>query len=119
MTYQAPLQPAPFRALHPQQVAMPNPRTVRAEDLSWFNTRGGEIIQTNYNTCTGQMNAQRYPWNRAPCPKNFPFWTCPIPRFDLYGLAGTCPCELNRCGCSNCYQKKRCALYGGSYVDSN
>jgi hypothetical protein len=119
MTSQIPAQPAPFAPIHPLKVTTPNPRTVRAQDLTWFNTRAGEIIRTNYDTCTGQMSGNKSPWNRPPVPPNQPFWTCPYPRFDMYGLAATCPCELNRCGCSKCYQKKRCALYGGSYVDSN
>lgn len=119
MTSQAPQQPAPFAPLHPSAVGKPNPRTVRAQDLTWYNSRAGNIVKTSYNKCSGKIISDNYPWNRPPVPKNQPFWTCPIPRFDLYGLAPTCPCELNRCKCSSCRQKHRCALYGGSYTNPN
>lgn len=119
MTSQVPSQPAPFAPLKPSQVVLPNPRTVRAQDLTWFNTRAGEIIKTDYNSCNRTIGNSISSWNRPPVPPNQPFWTCPYPRFDLYGLASTCPCELNRCKCSKCHQKTRCALYGGSYVDPN
>jgi hypothetical protein len=111
-------QPAPFQSIPSGKVVLPNPRTVRSQDLTWFNTRGGEIITTNYNKCDGKIKNRKTPWNRSLSPPNIPFWTCPVPRFDLYGLSN-CPCQLNRCGCSDCASRPRCALFGGSYVDPN
>jgi hypothetical protein len=119
MTSQIPSQPSPFSPLQPSKVVLPNPRTVRAQDLTWFNTRGGEIFKTTYNKCTGKISTSNSPWGRPPVPPHQPFWTCPYPHFDLYGVAETCPCLLNRGGCSKCYQRERCALFGGSYVNPN
>ncbi len=43
-------QPADFTPIQPNsQNIYPNPRTVRAQDLSWYNTRGGYIVNTIYD----------------------------------------------------------------------
>jgi hypothetical protein len=118
MTSQAPDQPAPFAPLKANKVQLPNPRTVRAQDLTWYNTRAGNIIKTSYNKCNGKVENHYSPWNRPPVPPNDVIWPCDVPLFDLYGVGNECPCELNRCRPSNCNQK-RCPIYGGSYVNPN
>lgn len=115
MTSQVPYEPAPFSPVS-ERNNQPDPRTVRATDLTWYNTRGGNIVTTSFNKCNGKTTSSTMPWNRPPVPENQPFWTCPFPRFDLYGLAKDCPCELNRCKCSPCKDTGRCKLYGGTYV---
>ena len=95
-----------------------NPRTVRASDMTWFNTSGNQIIKTDYNTCNGNINTHMYPWGILPEPKNIPYnlraWgdnsnnngKCDLfKRFDMYGLSSTCVNKCNRAG--------------GSYVNPN
>lgn len=118
MTSIIPEQPAPFAPLPRANVQIPNPRTVRADDFTWYNSRAGDIIKTSYNKCTDTITSKKYPWNRIPSLPNEP-WPCQVPRFSLYGLVGTCPCQLNRCKCNSCQDKHRCALFGGSYVNPN
>lgn len=110
MTSQIPAQPAPFAPLPGAWNVMPNPRTVRAQDITWFNTRGGQIIKTSYNKCNSQMSTQAQNWNRPVVLQNRPFWTQPVPTFDLYGLSSSCEQELNRCQCDGC-KKSNCFLY--------
>jgi len=40
----------------------PNPRTTRASDFTWFNSCGANIIRSNYNTCTSQLDKKNYRW---------------------------------------------------------
>lgn len=127
MTERAPLMPASFQCNKKNPDVMPNPRTVRATDMTWFNTCGSKIIKTDYNKCTGNITTHQYPWGKMNDIKNIPFNLRPwggkgqcnlFQRFDMYGLASKCGCELNRCGCSD-PRKERCPLYGGSYVNPN
>lgn len=127
MTERSPLMPASFQSSPENLNIMPNPRTVRATDMTWFNTCGSNIIKTDYNKCTGDIKKHQYPWGKITDIKNIPFNLRPwggqgqcslFQRFDLYGLASKCSCELNRCGCNDPI-KNRCPLYGGSYVNPN
>ena len=116
MSVQAPSMPAPFSGgnTNTNQNVKPDPRTVRASDLTWFNTSGPNIVQSNYNKCTSDVNKHFYPWGLSMQIPDKPFNLQPvggksmpcnkcdlIPRFDLYGLSSKCPCQLNRCGCSD------------------
>ena len=47
MTERAPMMPAPFQGLPSNVAVLPNPRTVRATDMTWFNTSGSKIIKTD------------------------------------------------------------------------
>lgn len=131
MTARVPDMPAPFTTINPRNIVKPNPRTVRASDFTWYNTSGINIIKTDYNTCSNEISQNMYPWGLTSEPHNKPFNLEPwggqsqgngqcnlFQRFDLYGLASKCSCELNRCGCSD-PRKSRCALYGGNYVNPN
>ena len=127
MTERAPMMPAPFQSTPSSGNVMPNPRTVRATDMTWFNTSGANIIKTDYNKCTGNIESHQFPWGKLDDPKNTPFNLRPwggkgqcdlFQRFDLYGVSSKCSCELNRCGCSD-PNKNRCPLFGGSYVNPN
>jgi len=131
MTERAPMMPAPFHGIPSSAAVLPNPRTVRATDMTWFNTCGEKIIKTDYNKCTGDIRSHEYPWGRTADPRNVPFNLRPwggntvgsgqcslFQRFNTYGLASKCGCALNRCGCSD-PRRDRCPLYGGSYVNPN
>lgn len=129
MTERVPDMPAPFYGSNQRTNVRPNPRTVRGCDLTWFNTSGPSIVQTNYNTCNGNMLQVRKPWGLPREPKNIPFNLEPwggkggckegcnlFQRFNLYGI--TSQCDVGRCGCSN-PRTDRCPLFGGAYVNPN
>lgn len=127
MTERVPLMPSSFQKLSNNKEVLPNPRTVRATDMTWFNTSGNNIIKTDYNKCTGEITKHQYPWGNMTELNNIPFNLRPwggegqcnlFQRFDLYGLSSKCKCELNRCGCND-PKKNRCPLYGGSYENPN
>lgn len=122
MSRLTPDTPAPFPEYRGTAQVKPLIESVNPEIRSWFNTRDAKIIETSYNTCTGQITTQKYPWNIPNCLQNKDIWPCPIQLTNLfwqYGTQPSCECDTNRCGCSNCYQRKRCALYGGSYTNPN
>ena len=73
MTERAPLMPESFQSVPANPNVMPNPRTVRATDMTWFNTSGSNIIKTDYNKCTGNITKHQYPWGRMTDLKNIPF----------------------------------------------
>ena len=92
----------------------PNPRTVRATDMTWFNTSGTQLIKTDYNKCSNKIESHMYPWGILSEPRHNPFnlqeWGTNNPdnqkcnlftRFDLYGLHTRSDTGLNRCGYSN------------------
>jgi len=127
MTERVPIMPASFSSTTGTSNLQPNPRTVRATDMTWFNTCGSKIIKTDYNKCTGDIRTHQFPWGRMDDIKNVPFnlepWggqgKCDLfQRFDLYGVSSKCRCELNRCGCKD-PRLDRCPLFGGSYVNLN
>jgi hypothetical protein len=115
MTERTPEMPSSFKNFMPTKILnqTPNPRTVRACDFSWFNTRGNTIIKTDYNKCQGNIDTHMYPWGILPEPKNTPFnlkeWgnncqsngKCDLfTRFDMYGLNSKCK-EISRCSSKN------------------
>ena len=127
MTERVPSMPSPFLKLTKNINIAPNPRTVRASDMTWFNTCGSKIIKTDYNTCSGDIDNHMYPWGIMASPRNVPFNLKPwggqgkcdmFQRFDLYGVSSKCGCELNKCGCSD-PRKNICPLSGGAYVNPN
>ena len=118
MTSLTPDEPAPFAPVPNYLQSAPNPRTVRADDLTWYNSRGGYIYKSSFDRCTGESRTTKDPYNRLVNPPNEPFLKGVVPRFDLYGIAKkTCQCELDRC-CQN-NKHSTCALYGGMYADPN
>ena len=101
MTSQLPDQPANFAPLPRSSNVLPNPRTVRAQDLSWYNTRGGYIVNTKYDKCTGNVSHKKYQWNLLPPLPKTPFTSfTPVSNFDLFGVH----CPQNK-ACPNSYKR--------------
>ena len=78
MTERSPMMPAPFNSnqnkhIQNAQNVLPNPRTVRASDMTWFNTSGANIIKTDYNKCTGDIKKHQFPWGKTTDMQNAPF----------------------------------------------
>ena len=127
MTERVPLMPSSFQKLSNDKEVLPNPRTVRATDMTWFNTSGNNIIKTDYNKCTGDIKKHQYPWGNMTKLNNIHFNLRPwggegqcnlFQNFNMSKLSSKCNCELNRCGCND-PKKNRCPLYGGTYENPN
>lgn len=93
MTERSPAVPFQLDMYQNNIYTNPNPRTVRGSDMTWFNTRGNNIIKTDYNS--EKIESHMYPWGEIPEPKHTPFnlqgWgkngKCDLfTRFDLYGV---------------------------------
>jgi hypothetical protein len=97
-------QPADFTPIPPNsQNIYPNPRTVRAQDLSWFNSRGGFIVKTSYDKCNQQIKQTKSEWNRLPPLPKTPFTAfVPVSNYDLYGV--------------HCKQQNKCQSAYKQYV---
>ena len=50
MRYYKMSTPAPFEYVPCEKKVLPDPRTVRSSDLTWFNTCGNNIVRSDYNT---------------------------------------------------------------------
>jgi hypothetical protein len=111
MTERSPAMPCPLNIGGNNSLNVkPNPRTVRASDMTWFNTRGNKIIKTDYNTCNGNIDTHMFPWGILPEHTNIPFnlkaWgdnsnngKCDLfKRFDMYGLSSTCTNKCSKSG---------------------
>tara|TARA_Y100001958_G_C20994074_1_gene380489 strand:+ start:78 stop:434 length:357 start_codon:yes stop_codon:yes gene_type:complete len=57
-----PAMPGLFVTTEKTKYSSPNPRTVRASDLTWFNSRGTNIIRSTYDTCTSNLDRKNYKW---------------------------------------------------------
>ena len=101
-----PYTPAPF----PQHIGTaqvkPLIESVDPEIRTWFNTRDAKIIQTDYNTCNGQIQTRKYAWNIPNSLQTRDIWPCPIQLTNLFWQYGTQPVY-------------RCNKSGQSYIDPN
>lgn len=116
MTERVPLMPSPFKYIPCKKKVLPDPRTVRACDLTWFNTCGDNLVYSNYNTCDSKKVKTLYPFGRLNDPIQKPF-----------NLIGNNSCDLfknfrfKNKGCdklnSNCLISPN--MFSKDYIDPN
>lgn len=103
----APVQNFPTKILD-------NPRTIRATDFTWFNTRGGEIIQSDYNKCNQMVTRQSVSYVPSKPSHTVPY-NC-LPRYLWYpnSFKEDCICNLKGEKCRHV-----CKFWNGTYVNPN
>jgi len=84
MTEKVPLMPAEFKYKPCLRPVLPDPRTVRASDMTWFNTCSDNIVRTDYNTCSHKETKTLYPFGRLNDPINKPFNLVGNEKCDLF-----------------------------------